>query len=464
MSRTPNPNGDPVAVRKKGDVFKVRYYPTGTVTDPADRKELTGVFRSRAAAETQAARLRERLIEHREMHAPGTSRGFVRLSVVIEEYLSDQMREYEDATLPLGTLRKIQSDMRLYVSPVVKSRDLRISDLPGREAESVCLGVTQSGNVENTITASQWSLSHFGKWLVSHGYLEENPFTPFVSTTPEVTADRLRRRRSAANEQAASDTFRVESGTERGLGIEDVPSLELVSALSDAILRRESGMATVPNSRLRLLEPDVARQMAAMPLFRTATGLRHCETLAVHSSRVDLDRLTIGVDRQLLRLKDSWADLAAPKLAPPKHNRIRVAHVWPMFETRLRELVEWADENTGGWLFAPPRRDSWWTENCDDMWSRAIELMALEHEEGIAAGVEPPPPAWTWKPHFTRHVYGSYSLAPQSSGGLGWSIRMVSRSMGHANERTTEDIYRHAIGDELLTVRHATIDWPRLNS
>ncbi len=61
------------------------------------------------------------------------------------------------------------------------------------------------------------------------------------------------------------------------------------------------------------------------------------------------------------------------------------------------------------------------------------------------------------------HTYGSYSLAPKSSGELGWSIRMVSQSMGHANERTTEEIYRPAIGEESLTVRNATIDWPNLN-
>ena len=199
-----------------------------------------------------------------------------------------------------------------------------------------------------------------------------------------------------------------------------------------------------------------------MPLFRAATGVRHCEALAVHTSRVNLDRLTIGVDRQLLRLP-GWPKGGAPKLALPKHHRIREAFVWPMFETRLRELVEWADANTNGWLFAPPRNDQWWTENCDDLWEGAVGLMTVEHEEAVANKLRTIPPLWTWPPHYTRHTYGSYSLAPQSSGGLGWSIRMVSQSMGHANERTTEEIYRHAIGEERPTVRNATIDWPDLN-
>jgi integrase len=455
MTRPRNPNGDPVAIRKKGDVYKVRYYPTGVITDPTERKELPGVFHTQAAAEAQAALLRERLIEHRDSHLPGTSRGYARLSSVLRDYLIEQKRAYESMALPLGTHRKLMSDMRLYVEPVATQLDVRIKDLPTQAARMICDGVTQSGNVENTITASQWSLGHFGSWLVTKGFLQENPFTPFIVSNPESIADKKKRKRSEANERATRETFEIAAQAGQGLGVEDVPTLEVVSALSDAMYRRESGKASMPNSRLLPLGDEVARQISAMPLLRTATGLRHCETLALHTSRVNLERLSIGVDRQLLRLP-GW------HLGPPKHNRIREAFVWPMFEARLRELVEWADANTDGWLFAPPRNDQWWTENCDDLWERAVDLMTVEHDEAVAKNLNSVPPKWTWFPHHTRHTYGSYSLAPQSSGGLGWSIRMVSQSMGHSNERTTEEIYRHAIGEERLTVRNASIDWPGL--
>ena len=187
MPRTPNPNGDPVAVRKKDDIYKVRYYPTGVITNPTDRKELPGVFRTKAAAEAQAALLRERLIEHRESHLPGTSRGYARLSSVLCEYLNEQERAYETKALPLGTLRKIKSDTRLYVEPAAARRDAN---------------VTQSGNAENTIAASQWSLGHFGSWLVTQRFLLENPFTVFITSNPELTADKMKRKRSEANVQA----------------------------------------------------------------------------------------------------------------------------------------------------------------------------------------------------------------------------------------------------------------------
>ena len=46
MPRTSSPNGDPVAVRRKGDIHKMRYGPTRIITHPTDRKELR---RGRAA-------------------------------------------------------------------------------------------------------------------------------------------------------------------------------------------------------------------------------------------------------------------------------------------------------------------------------------------------------------------------------------------------------------------------------
>ena len=76
---------------------------------------LLDVFRTKAAAEAQATLLRERLIEHRESHLPRGNRGYARLSSVLREYLNEQERTYETKVLPLGTLRKIQSDTRLYV-------------------------------------------------------------------------------------------------------------------------------------------------------------------------------------------------------------------------------------------------------------------------------------------------------------------------------------------------------------
>jgi len=273
MARPRNPNGDPVAIRKKGDIYKVRYYPTGVITDPIERKEFPGVFHTQAAAEAQAALLRERLIEHRQSHLPGGNRGFARLSTVTREYLKDQERAYETGALPLGTLRKIKSDMRLYVEPAATRCDVRIKDFASQLAEQICTSITKSGNVENTIVASQWSLGHFGAWLVTHGFLAQNPITPLIVSNPESIADKKKRKRSVANEQAASETFEIETHIGQGLGIEDVPNLEVVSALSDAMYRRQTGKASTPNSRLRPLN-----ELGRFPRCLSFVRRRACAT------------------------------------------------------------------------------------------------------------------------------------------------------------------------------------------
>lgn len=97
-----------------------------------------------------------------------------------------------------------------------------------------------------------------------------------------------------------------------------------------------------------------------------------CEALAVHTSRIRLDELTIRVDRQLDQSRLGSGQ--APPLIPPKHNRERTALACPAFLEVLEELMAWADANTGGWLFAPTPRQKNWVRGGMDQWSRAIEL------------------------------------------------------------------------------------------
>ena len=47
MRRTPNPNGNPVAVRKKGDIYKVRYYPRGCSPTPPTARNSQASFAPR---------------------------------------------------------------------------------------------------------------------------------------------------------------------------------------------------------------------------------------------------------------------------------------------------------------------------------------------------------------------------------------------------------------------------------
>lgn len=117
MSRPRKPYGDPVAIRRTGETYKVRYYPTGVITRPVDRKELPGVFPTEAAAEAAADLLRVKLIEHRNHYLPDGDRGCVSLETAVAAFIAAMQGANQSNDLPLGTLRRIQSDMRLYVAP-----------------------------------------------------------------------------------------------------------------------------------------------------------------------------------------------------------------------------------------------------------------------------------------------------------------------------------------------------------
>jgi hypothetical protein len=77
-----------------------------------------------------------------------------------------------------------------------------------------------------------------------------------------------RRKRVEAVERAAKVTFEISAHVGQGLRIEDVPSLEVVSALSDAMFRRETGKASSPDSRRGWLSPHGSHTSSTNSLAR----------------------------------------------------------------------------------------------------------------------------------------------------------------------------------------------------
>jgi integrase len=113
-------------------------------------------------------------------------------------------------------------------------------------------------------------------------------------------------------------------------------------------------------------------------------------------------------------------------------------------------------------LIVPTRGQKWPVDAHEKMIERAVDLLDWEYQEAVDRGDVSLPPRWLWKSHYLRHVYGSWSLASQDHGGLGWSITLVQESMGHVSERTTREIYRHVILPEREAARTASIAWPGL--
>lgn len=332
MARTPNPWGDPVRVRRRGDVFKIVYYPTGLIGDPSTRKTYPGSWNTPEQTEEKSAVMRHHLQEHRARYV-GVRKTELPLLGSPDAYVADLERQVHSGVVPYGTMKTRRSHLNLYVRPAAEHGPRpQVRDLPGDRARQLVNGIADSrkkdGSLEkeNTVSKAPGSLRTFGRWLVDNRYLAADPFAFLDEHSEQRQKEKKLAIRKRAVERAQREVPEFDGGTEVGIGLEDVPTLAVVSALGDAIYRRERGEGRGGRAGYPPLPVDVARQASRQPEFCTATGLRMCETLAVHTSQIRLDECAIRIDRQLDQSRH-WVPGQAPPVIPPKHNRERTALV-----------------------------------------------------------------------------------------------------------------------------------------
>jgi hypothetical protein len=467
MGRPKNPFGDPVSVYRRGSRWAVRYYPTGLVTSSDDRQVLPESYGTKEDAERVAEALRQELYKLRAASSTPATKPDQLLSAVLEDYVKEQKK---DEHTPTGTVRKRISTVRLYVMDS-EAAAMPVRHLPGRQAELIVRTMRRAKKAdgspkgENTIDGAERALAHCGRWLAKEGYSVSNPFAEPLGDKSKRQEDRRVMNRQRAVARVTRERPEDEDGdADRGIGLEDVPSPETCLALRDAISRRETlgppdRRSSGPGSKggAKPLSLEAAQPVADSVLLRSASGLRTCEALVVHTSRIRFDEGIIVVDRQLDRYK-LWVPGEEPPMVPPKHNKERDAQVWSMFLEPLEEWAWRAERDTGGWLVAPSRAQRNWAVAYEDAVDRGIGQLQFEHEHGIEVDGSVPP-VWTWKPHYLRHTYGSYSLASQEQGGMGWSLTLVAESMAHGSERTTADIYRHVTTPERAWARKTSFAW-----
>lgn len=440
----------------------IRYYPSGLITHRDDRVDFPGTFPTQEDADEAADLLRTRLVD--AVSARRTDQHPSRQLLRVARNLYLEALE-GDPAVPTGTHRAAKS--RLEVALKDSTALSRPVAYLSRHAEAILAEVDGSTTVkgrpksENTKSGIRTSLTNFGKWLVKGGYLETNPFAPDKEKAEERVASRRAASRVQAVDRARSNTLDPTEGDgDTGITIKDVPSLPVVVALRDAVVRRASGTSRPTAGRgcrggAKPLSLQDAKRIAESILVRAFCGLRTCETLALHSSRISDDGHEIRVNRQLDRYT-SWTPGTAAEnmMVPPKFNRDRTAVVWPDFAPLLAELRDEADATSDGWLFPRTRHQRWWAKAYEDLLDDSIALLNREHDAGVTnVATGDPVPAWQWAPHYLRHVYGSYSLAPQVAGGLEWSVKLVSVSLGHADTGTTEKIYIHPTRAEREIIR-----------
>jgi len=487
MARPKNPLGDPVRLYRDGDYLRIRFYPSGVITSPDDRVRFEGRWLASCEGETRAAnevaaRLRSTLLTHRAAHgaSPVSGDQVITVRQTITAFLDDlaekptesRTEDPEEAptSTPTGTIKARRS--QLFVNIPAAYLDEPIEILHGHADEIVnatrtALKADGTPKAENTKHGARSALAEFGKYLAA----EHNMLDPFKAPMAvQEDPRKAKRAKALAKVHRTTPTFRGSNGVD-AIDPKQLPTYEQVAALRDAIVRRETqGPPGRPASGrgcrggASVLPLEVASVVADSVIFSASTGLRGLEMLAAHTSRVDLRRGTIIVDRQLDRYLP-WLPGQDPPLVPPKHNVEREVTIWSSFDDNLRYLVDYANGENGGWIFAPTRGQTDWPKSYSDLIDRARDLMAFEFNSAVAAGEGTSNMfQWTHTMHWLRHFYASQSLAPVSANGLGWSLGFVQRNLGHQSEKTTENTYRHITEREREAARKVHHTWPGLKS
>src|SRR5690606_10549360 len=137
---------------------------------------------------------------------------------------------------------------------------------------------------------------------------------------------------------------------------------------------------------------------------------------------------------------------------------------WQWWLPTLLEVADYAREHTGGWLDAPTAGQRWWPRAFKETVARAKRLLEYEHGQAVQAGVPPAelPLRFPFTPHWWRHHFATYSLAPVESGGFGLDVHSVMAWLGHSSSRTTLSTYRHEMESASEHARSVTARPPGL--
>lgn len=171
----------------------------------------------------------------------------------------------------------------------------------------------------------------------------------------------------------------------------------------------------ITEDQLGAIIEKMPRRHQALVILAAGTGMRQGEIFGLTVDRVDLDRRTVLVNRQLINVNGR-----EPFFAPPKSQAsVRVVPLPTVVADALRTHLRAYPSTTLVFtnnVGAPLRRSAFWTE-----WNRALKQ----------AGV----PAIRF--HELRHYYASLLIRH------GESVKTVQARLGHASASETLDTYSH---------------------
>ena len=379
----------------------VRAYPDGRIAwwdggAPGLGKRHFKRFANHADATAEAARMRAEL-----------ARGAV-LKVGPGATWNDLCQAWVDAhdgQSAEGTFRRRLTAINKWIVPTVGTtlvRDTRLSTLVAPLDALVGAGCGRS-----SLDTVAMTMSVIAAWGRERDWL---PSDPFGSDGDRRTAMRALRKKVEAVGQRRAES---DGDDERGITLERVPTWDEVCAFATAVGDRSGGRA---RSR------DMGDLYAAAVRLAAGSGVRLCELLALAVESVTDDGM-LEIDWQLDRYT-VWPEGESMRRVRPKRGKRRKTALWERVRPDVELLMAAAKTRGDGLLVPRMAGVRWWA----DGWGRLLESA----REDIA---------WKWPPHYLRHHFGSYSLAPRDAGGLGREGAEVQAWLGHTKLSTTLDTY-----------------------
>jgi len=140
-------------------------------------------------------------------------------------------------------------------------------------------------------------------------------------------------------------------------------------------------------------------RLAAFYAVCLGAGLRRGEACGLTWDRVDLDRGTLTIDRQIAPQLPAGA---VPSWVPTKSRKPRVVPIGAVLAAVLRDHRAAYGIGAGHLVFTDSRGGPWSRSTLAESWHRAVD-----HAAGLGVGV--PSAARGW--HVLRHTYGSRLVA-----------------------------------------------------
>lgn len=384
----------------------LRIYADGRLTYWDEFAKGKGTRRNRRCGNTDTAEELARELMRQAARSEG-------LAVAAGSTWADLCQAWVDAhdgRINEGTFRRRLSAINVWIVPFAGDVEVSATNLSTllTVADQAASSNTGRSNFDSVVQAMQV----IAEWGRGRRWLPPDPLG--ADSDRRAQLKRLRAQLKNASAHAANE------GNEKGLTIDQVPDWDQVCELADAVADRVGGIAK---------SATTGQQFGRAVRIAAGTGVRLTELLGLTPADIDLKNGTVTVAKQLDRYK-KWPAGAPMPIGPPKHNRPRVVSAWAKIKTDLEQAVAFVDNETDP-LFAPYNEQEWMA----DAWGRLLKAARDDID-------------WPWAPHFLRHHYGSYSLAPREAGGLGLPAVEIQRSMGHVDLSTTLDTYIQPTRDQ----------------